>query len=29
MAQATLVYMVIIHQTLGSLSYELNKQVRC
>jgi hypothetical protein len=28
-AQATLVYMVIIHQTLGSLSYELNKQVRC
>jgi hypothetical protein len=29
MAQAPLVYRVIIHQTLGSLSYELNKQVRC
>jgi hypothetical protein len=28
MAQAPLVYRVIIHQTLGSLSYELNKQVR-
>jgi hypothetical protein len=29
MAHAIVVYMVIIHQTMGSFFYELNKQVRC
>jgi hypothetical protein len=29
MAHAIVIHMVIIHQTLGSFSYELNKQVRC
>ncbi len=29
MVHAIVACMVIIHQTLGSLSYKLNKQVRC